>query len=840
MKTVRQWHLTPAHPYTLSIAADARLSRTSYADDQVWDILVGEGDAPAVTLQTKYGGRAGLVSLVPMWTHEGHNFYQALSYHQAPTIRHFLPDTVVLEAMPLADVTAEMTFRVMESCVVAGMVKLENKSHNILKLRLELFGHVGIEGKEQKLSVVNLEQGGNALYFGTIANLHPVVLMPGGTMQMETMTPRLGVDITLTPGGTTILRFLHVALPSLRQSLLYAEKWLAQDWTLFVAHSEQAAHAIPEIETGNDDWDAVLAASYQVLLQSFLKPAGHFPHGTFVASRTSSDGYSKKGDGSDHPRSWNGQDPLLAYLATAGIANIAPELAKGIVLNYLAVQNKQTGAIDYKPGAAGQRHEMLCLPILARMAWQVYEQTQDAAFLKTVFPGLIKFLDCWLSAAYDRDGDNFPEWQDDRQTGYAAFPVFAPAQIWGQGAAINTVESPDLLAYLLSEITVLHQMAEQLQEKTALKNLKTQQSKLNDYLTALWHTTHYVYRDRDTHVTQVVQLLLRDGVGDEEHIIGTQHDPAARLIVRVSGGVTHVPRITLTIEGISEAGSKISEILETKDFVWLNRQGVATTQRVYAQVHRMKCEGLSRVYRLNLQTVDTTALDINALLPLILPNLPAEQAKSLIKLVTDKTHFWRPNGVTMVSAQDARFDASNARGGGGLWLYWAALLAEGLLQHGEHKKALELIKNILTLQTTILTQEKGFKQFYNSDLPSGYGEHNHLGGIFPVYLLARLFGINIIAADRVQVGGAFAWGKTVSIKQHGITVKRTTKKISIRFPSGHKVELDGNAEWQLITDPKPQASTMMSPPALPDLPGSISDATPAVPKRVIIQVEMDD
>lgn len=840
MKTVRQWNLTPAQPYTLSVAADARLSRTSYTDDQVWDVLIGEGDSPAVTLQTKYGGRAGLVSLVPMWTHEGHHFYQAMSYHQPPVVRHFLPDTIVIESSPLSEVTAEMTIRAMDSCTVAGLITINNTSKNLLKLRFELFGHVGIEGKERKLSVVNLEQGGYALYLGAIVNLHPVILMPGGTIQLDAITPRLGVDATLPPGGTMTLRWLHVGLTSLRQSLLYADRWLAQDWARFLAQSEQAAQAIPDIDTGSDEFDAVLAASYQVLLQSFLKPAGHFPQGTLVASRTSGMGYSKKGDGSDYPRAWSGQEPSLAYMATAGIASIAPELAKGVLLNYLATQNTQTGAIDYKPGAAGQRLELLCLPILARMAWQIYEQTQDDNFLKTVFPPLVKFVECWLSAAYDRDGDGFPEWQDDRQTGYTAFPAFAPAQIWGQGANINTVESPDLAAYLLSELAALQQMAAQLKDKTAAKNLKKHQDKLNEHLIALWDGTRFVYRDRDTHVTQTSQVLLRDGAGDEEHIIGTAHDPAARLIVRISGGVTHVPRITLTIEGVSEAGIKISEILESKDFLWLNRQGLATTQRVFAQVHRVKCEGLSRVYRINLQTVDTTGLDIHAVLPLLLPSLPDKQAQALIKLVTDSQHFWRPNGVTMVSAQDARFDASNAKGGGGVWLYWVALIAEGLMQHGEHKKAAELVKNVLTLQAAVLTQEKEFRQFYNSDTPEGYGEGNHLAGIFPVYLLTRIFGMNIIAPDRVWVGGTFAWGKTVTVKQHGITVKRTTKKITIRFPSGHKVELEGSAEWQLVIDPAPKMPVSIAPVELPDLPGLSSDATPGVPKRVIIHVEMDE
>lgn len=41
MSNLRQWQLTPHHPLSLEIAADARLSATDYTGDQVWELYLG-------------------------------------------------------------------------------------------------------------------------------------------------------------------------------------------------------------------------------------------------------------------------------------------------------------------------------------------------------------------------------------------------------------------------------------------------------------------------------------------------------------------------------------------------------------------------------------------------------------------------------------------------------------------------------------------------------------------------------------------------------------------------------------------------------------------------------
>ena len=76
MPQLRRWLLQPTDPYHGALAADARLSLTDYADDQVWTLHGSGAESPALALQTSYGGRAGLVSILPLWSHDGRTIYE--------------------------------------------------------------------------------------------------------------------------------------------------------------------------------------------------------------------------------------------------------------------------------------------------------------------------------------------------------------------------------------------------------------------------------------------------------------------------------------------------------------------------------------------------------------------------------------------------------------------------------------------------------------------------------------------------------------------------------------------------------------------------------------------
>ncbi len=818
MNSLHRLQFDNSHPFSLYLAADARLSPTDYRDDQIWEVLPGSGESPALALQTRYGGRAGLASIVPMWLHDGRPIYQAQAYTKPPVVTDFVPGYIRLEAVLTPQLRLQAEYWVMESHAVGTRFTLINAHSNATTVRLDLIGFLGSSGQEQALTVIHLPDDSEALGLGKVGNLQPIILLenpnPPKPIEADLSTPRpiaptrhntvqagskIGRDFTIEGNKTLTVRFVHAALPATGDSLALAQKWLLADWSAAFQQIETATQAIPDIETGNEDNDTAIAYAYHQLVQAFLKATASLPYGSFVGTRKPEHGFA--GGGSHTDRGWSGQIPSLAYPAALAIAPIQSELAEGVIRNYLAVQQSD-GWIDSRPGLGGQKQSQLAMPILARLAWGIFQYTENDAFLRDVFPGLMKFFERWFQPDMDRDGDGLPEWQDESQTGYVFTPTFAAWQGWAQGADIRCVESPDLAGYLLSEALSLKEIAFYLHDTTTEQALAERISTLTERLESLWNEAEkrYVYRDRDTHLTTSGISIIHDARGNDELIPAQPLSPPNRLIVRAAGGVNLVPRMTVTFEGLDTNGGAIQEQANGSDFVWAGGRGVYTTQAVFSQIDRLTFEGLSRVYRVDVVSMDTTALDVNTLLPLWSAGIPPEHAKALIDLLVDSHHFWHSSGISMNSAQDAHYDPTNANGSGGIWPFWVTLLGEALVELGEMEKASDLLRHVLTTQSAVLKAQKNFSEFYHADEAKGLGENGHLGGIVPLHLLLRVFGVRIISNRKVWAGGDFYWEHPVTVRQHGVTIQRSREGTHIAFPSGHQVDLTGNV-WQEVNDP---------------------------------------
>ncbi|MBZ0277450.1 MAG: hypothetical protein K8I60_14990, partial [Anaerolineae bacterium] len=369
------------------------------------------------------------------------------------------------------------------------------------------------------------------------------------------------------------------------------------------------------------------------------------------------------------------------------------------------------------------------------------------------------------------------------------------------GADIRYTESPDLVAYLLSEAKSLREIAYFLRRNADEARLQERIALLETALESLWadDRQRYSYRDRDTHATLAGVSILSDARAGDDLLPAEKLTPPNRVIVRISGGMSHVPLMTLTLEGLDADGQKLQEQADNQQMVWSHGRGVYTSRAVFAQLDRVKVNGLSRTYRIDVATVDTTGLDMTALLPLWSAGITPEQAERVIEQITNPAEFWRPNGVSMCAASDSHFDATNANGGGGLWLFWNTLIGEGLIEYGRADLAADLLRRILATQVTVLKQQKSLYEFYNSDEARGLGDMSHLGGIVPLHLLMRVWGVRVISSTKVWTGGAFTWDTPVTIRQHGVTIQRTREQTRVQFPSGHTTTLE-NGEWREVSD----------------------------------------
>jgi hypothetical protein len=792
---------TPQTPITiLPLAADARLSSTDYSDDQVWELTPGVIDSPALKLQTNYGGRTGLASIVPLWTHDGRIIYETQAYAQPPVITTFAPGYARIKAALTPSLLVLGEYLAFESHAIGGRFTLRNGGGKPVEVRLELFGHVGAKGKEQPLKLISLPDGLCALGIGKIGNLNPVVLLENGQAEAITdlgVSPKIHRDLHIAAGESVTIRWVHAGRLTVRDSLALAQQWLREPWDERVQRVQASAQEIPVIRTGDADTDRALAYAYQQLVGSFLKPTASLPFASFVATRRPADGFA---GGGGHSRGWDGQSPTLAYLTALAMGAVQPAMAQGIIRNYLAVQ-QDDGWIDWKPGLGGQRSGMLCLPVLARLSWGVFQYSEDSAFLEAVFPGLLKFFERWFAPDMDADGDGLPEWQREEQTGYPFMPVFAAWQSWGQGANIQYTESPDLLAYLLSEAKSLREIAYYLRRSDDESRLQEKIATIQTALDSLWSEAagRYTYRDRDTHRTDQGVSILSDVPVEEELLPAERLDPPNRVRVLVKGGLRHVPRLTLTLAGLDANGEAVQEQAASEQVLWSHGRGVYTSRAVFSMLDRIRVNGLSRAYRLDVNTVDTTELDITALLPLWSATITPARAEQIIALLTDEARFWRPNGVSMYPGDGELFDPSNANGAGGIWPFWVTLLGEGLIEYGRLDLAAALLQRLLRAQIAVYKERKSFFEFYNSDKPEGLGETGHLGGIVPLHLFLRIVGVRVISSTKIWTGGAYPLDTPTRIQQHGVTVQRTRENTTVQFASGHTVTLS-NDQWQDVLD----------------------------------------
>ena len=248
---MREWKMTAADPMAPRISADARAGRTNIADDQTWQLRLGKPEEPAVSLETRYGGRVGLVRLIPMWTIDAREVYQTQGYHQPPVLKAFAPDFLRLGAAITHSLPVTIEFWTMESQAVGGRLICQNTGDLPRTFQVGMSAGAARETQALKMFFLSLENGDAALQLARLPNLQPVLLVEGATGSGS--NSRLSRTLTLAPGERAVIRWALGGLPERDASLGLAYKWLTDpDWDTQIAAIE-ARQRPAQIETGRPD-----------------------------------------------------------------------------------------------------------------------------------------------------------------------------------------------------------------------------------------------------------------------------------------------------------------------------------------------------------------------------------------------------------------------------------------------------------------------------------------------------------------------------------------------------------------------------------------------------------
>lgn len=804
MNDLRSWPIGSGLPAVFTLAADVRLAAQPAPDDQIWELAAAghssAADSTALALSTQYGGRVQGASLVPMWVIDGRAIHAVSDYAAAPHVTQFAPGLIRVNAAITPTLHLEATYFAFDGQTIGGQFTLINTAAVSVTLRLDLVGFAALRGRAAKsavIAVTSKDGDGYGLRPCLLPTFAPVVVLRGdaGLAQMvDESSTKIGLPVTLAAAEKTSVRWVHVGMASSRAAEAHALKLLYADWKPHYRRIVELAHAAPDIHTEDAAHDAAIALSQHALLSGYVPPPPGLPHPIITEHRPA---------GHTLPRS-----AALPYVAALGTAAAAPALAHGVLKNYLATQQPD-GWIDLVPGGTSVPGQLRvpCPPLLARLAWGIFQYTEDDAFLRDAYPRLLKFLRRWFARDLDADGDGLPEWPSAAPFGLPPLPTFTPA-LNDTPADPAQTEAPDLIAYLLSEAISLQEIGYYLREP-AEPWLKTTTAGLEAALESLWDAERGLYRrrDRDAHTTPPGDRLLSDAPGGEEHFIAQQLTPPARVSVTISGGWEHRPAVLLTISGVNAAGEAVRETLDASRFRWQTGRGTVTSDLVYQRVDTLHTAGLTRVYRLNAAAIDLTRADITGLLPLYAVRLPPGRAAAL-QATLFNGDWLHPNGVTAIPASDPAFAAPASPGspavvGSG----WLTLLGEGLIEAGYLAEAADLTRRYLDAVTRALAHDPPVlpEAYPPSGDPLSTGR-GHLLGAAPVHLLLRVFGIRIIDAHRVWAGGPFVWPHPVTIRQHGVSVTRSAAGTQIRFPGGHSHRLEADAPFQEVMDRRSPSS----------------------------------
>ena len=826
---MREWNLKTGEPLSLTLSSDIRLGATDYVDDQIWELSLSGGDPPALAIQTTFGLRARSMRMFPRFRLGEKSACDPMQFSTPPAVENAFPNYISCGYSPFRSIDVQSEYWVPQPKILAGRITIVNSGKTSCAFFVDWIAQLnpinGVCIAAETIQTVTVLSG-------STGGLWPVVFITGGATSGEGAYPSLGLKMELAMDETRQLIWVQAAMNDREASFNMARSIAARNWEAEISRVMMLNSGQIEIFTGDPDWDAAFMLAQRQAMALIVGPTPSLPAPSFVLTRNPDQGYSIRGDGTDYDHHWNGQTPVEAYFLTSLLLPQQPDLVKGILQNFLATQTDE-GKVDWKPGLAGQRSQLLATPILSSLVWKIYEFTEDEAFINENYLALMRFFNSWFLSNNDRDGDGIPEWTHLVQSGMDEHPVYSRWYKWSQGADISTSESVALCSFLYREATTLIYMAGLLHHEADIPVLEEVKQRLSKAVESSWEPTSSSYMDwdRDTHLSSHGATIIQ-GQGSGTLWISRDFDQPVRLLVDLRTDEKLRRQPLLFIHGKSASGKPRVERIDDEQFNWTPGWGRMTGRHIYNSIQRIELLGIGVEDKFSFRTVGYDVQDISKLLPLWAEIPTPERAAELVsETLVNPERFWRKGGLptcaqpvseryapaavpsviqesppviippyetnppvvnplmkTIYMSNQEHLD--DLKISETINILWNSLIAEGLVLYEAMDTAVELIQRLMASVIHTLKSEAAFRRYYHADSSEGIGERNALGGLAPLGPFLQVLGVKIISPTRVHIKGFNPFPWPVTVKYRGLTVLRQKEKTSVIFPDGQALDID--------------------------------------------------
>jgi hypothetical protein len=530
-----------------------------------------------------------------------------------------------------------------------------------------------------------------------------------------------------------------------------------------------------EVQTGQPALDAALMLSQQILWQAQI-------HELDQAGRPGLNAWRLQGF-----RVLASEWEL--HLALSAMAALDLPRAQALFQEWLQGQKPDGQSPQAFYGPAAQT--WATSPILAQTAEVIQSYTPHTDFLAGAWPSLLKILGYWLG----QSESGWPVWQ-------FPSPYNAGRFSHTQGQLRPQLLAPDLAALILLEGQALRRLATHLPDPGPLwADLAARITKLEAHFFEDWPQVKgaWLYRDIATGKSPQGQDFGSQA-GDKPWEQVLHFDPPNRLIINTDEALRGktLKHLKAQIWGLGPQGQTQTEILTSEAFTF---EGGAVTRQIWSQIDRVSLEGISRVYKYHLRSLDLSGQEIFNLLPLALEGLPEPMKQRGLESLGA---FVYDSGVAVYPKNTlGRFNYA-------VDVAWLQLFSLALARKGDVKLNQMLLKNTLAGIQGLISQTGHFSNYYSPAQLQHSGTNGHLSGIIPLHWWLQALGCHVPSPDQVVVTGPFLLPEAVKLTWRGVKIGRSAKKFEIKFPSGTRVKVEGEGP-QVIHDPSPVEVTPSKP-----------------------------
>jgi hypothetical protein len=769
----------------LILAVDGQSDSFTPENDHVWSVSVGNSEQSAFSLQTTFNLRAKLMRLFPVFTIEGKRITSTADFNQPPCITHACPGFIQIQCAPAAGLSVTFDLLMLTSDTLTGAVHCSGGQGAPESITLEMAAV--LNPMQEGVATKPERKGTLKILSGQTGHLYPVLFMSGGPDLTNSPYPALSKTIQPAAQENLVLKWALVAGKSKADSLERARKAITHPLTQtavekVISQSQKTIH----IKTGNPGWDTTFALSQVHLANHRIAQSKNPSSLGFLRTRLPDDPIP-----ADSQNTNTDAITLLEtlYLAKA-LLSIEPELLKQMVLHFLSKQGKK-GNIPHSFSSTMLEKPYQELPLLAHLSLQIYNATRDQAFLKKVFPGLLKFLNAWQDNA-PRKSDTLPviESVQQLQLDSGLFPF----DIWndsGWGQAIQTVNTPALAALLYRETTSLAEIAGILKAKSIQRKLKKEAKKWQTQLHALWnpYRGRYDYQDQ---ANQEVPTAVKIFNGKAQKSININHcfKTAQRFLIRLNAAEERTRVCTLTIIGKDARGESLQETTQPRDILWVLGRAFITSQNLYSKLESLHITGLTQNDQVLIKTTDLSQGDISCLLPLWAGATTEKQVNAILK------HHLHPQDERLAYGipealkpfKNLPKDLPNP-----VNLLWNMLILEGLVKNHRQKEAASVFEACMTAVQHGLRSYEGFYPRYDSENGRPTGKRNVITSIPPIEIFLEICGIKLHTPQRLAVWGQNPFPWPVEVQWQGLTIRREGPQTDITFPNGQHIQRESEA-----------------------------------------------